>query len=61
MSLDAHLPSPVRFLEARLGRLRAPESLRAYEAFFEEKGRAVSEAVDRAGPAPDPGAEADTN
>ena len=52
MSLDAHLPSPVRFLEARLGRLRAPESLRAYEAFFEERGRAVSEAVDRAGTPP---------
>lgn len=52
MSLDAHLPSPVRFLEARLGRLRAPESLHAYEAYFEERGKAVSEAVDRAGTPP---------
>lgn len=52
MSLDAHLPSPVRFLEARLGRLRAPESLRGYEAFFEARGRAISEAVDRAGTPP---------
>ena len=49
MSLDALLPSPVRFLEGRLGRLRAPESLARYEAYFEERGRAVSEAVDRAG------------
>ena len=48
MSLDALLPSPVRFLEGRLGRLRAPEVLRGYEAYFEERGKAVSEAVDRA-------------
>ncbi len=49
MSLDALLPSPVRFLEGRLGRLRAPEVLRGYEAYFEERGREISEAVDRAG------------
>ena len=49
MSLDALLPSPVRFLEGRLGRLRAPESLARYEAYFEERGKAISEAVDRAG------------
>ncbi len=52
MSLDALLPSPVRFLEGRLGRLRAPEALGRYEAFFEERGKAISEAVDRAGTPP---------
>ena len=52
MSPDALLPSPVRFLEARLGRVRAPEVLARYEAWFEERGKAVSEAVDRAGTPP---------
>ena len=52
MSLDAHLPSPTRFLEGRLGRLQAPETLARYEGYFEERGRAVSEAVDRAGTPP---------
>ena len=52
MSLDALLPSPVRFLEGRLGRLRTPEVLAGYEAFFEERGRRISEAVDRAGTPP---------
>ena len=32
MTLDALLPSPVRFLEGRLGRLRNPETLSRYEA-----------------------------
>ncbi len=49
MSLDPFLPSPVRFLEGHLGPLRAPESLARYEAFFETRGKAISEAVDRAG------------
>jgi len=52
VTLDALLPSPARFLEGRLGRLRAPESLASYEAYFEERGKAVSEAVDRAGTPP---------
>lgn len=52
MSPDALLASPVRFLEGRLGHLRAPEVLARYEAWFEERGKAVSEAVDRAGTPP---------
>lgn len=51
MSLDPLLPSPVRFLEARLGSLRDPETLARYEAWFEESGKGISEAVDRAGTA----------
>lgn len=52
MTLDALLPSPVRFLEGRLGALRAPEVLSRYEAWFEERGKGISEAVDRAGTPP---------
>jgi alkylation response protein AidB-like acyl-CoA dehydrogenase len=52
VSLDALLPSPVRFLEGRLGRLQAPEVLARYEAYFEERGKGISEAVDRAGTPP---------
>ncbi len=52
MSLDALLPSPVRFLEGRLGALRNPEVLSRYEAWFEERGKGISEAVDRAGTPP---------
>ena len=52
MTLDALLPSPVRFLEGRLGRLRNPEVLSRYEAYFEERGKGISEAVDRAGTPP---------
>ena len=52
MSLDALLPSPVRFLEGRLGPLRTPEVLAGYQAYFEERGKGISEAVDRAGTPP---------
>ena len=52
MTLDALLPSPVRFLEGRLGQLRNPEVLSRYEAWFEERGKGISEAVDRAGTPP---------
>jgi len=52
VSLDAPLPSPVRFLEGRLGALRNPEVLSRYEAWFEERGKGISEAVDRAGTPP---------
>ena len=52
MNLDALLPSPVRFLEGRLGPLRTPEVLAGYEAYFEERGKGISEAVDRAGTPP---------
>jgi alkylation response protein AidB-like acyl-CoA dehydrogenase len=52
VTLDALLPSPVRFLEGRLGQLRNPEALSRYEAYFEERGKGISEAVDRAGTPP---------
>ena len=52
MTLDALLPSPVRFLEGHLGQLRNPEVLSRYEAWFEERGKGISEAVDRAGTPP---------
>ena len=52
MSLDPLLPSPVRFLGGRLGSLCHPDVLSRYEAFFEGRGKGISEAVDRAGVAP---------
>ncbi len=49
---DALLPSPGGFLRGRLGALRTPEILGRYEAWMEERGMGISEAVDRAGTAP---------
>jgi alkylation response protein AidB-like acyl-CoA dehydrogenase len=40
---------PVAFLEAQLGRLPCADTLHAYHAWWETKGRAISESVDRAG------------
>lgn len=41
--------SPVSFLKQMLGSVACEQTLRAYESFWEREGKAISEAVDRAG------------
>ena len=41
------LTEPVDFLNERLGALPNGEVLREYQAWWEQRGRAISEAVDR--------------
>lgn len=47
-----HLASPTAFLRRMLGPLPGEEALRSYEAWWEAEGKALSEAVDRAGTPP---------
>jgi alkylation response protein AidB-like acyl-CoA dehydrogenase len=48
MTLDI-LRSPVTFLKPMVAELPHESALRAYEAWWEERGKAISEATDRAG------------
>ncbi len=48
MTFDT-LGSPVRYLEQALGELPAAGALREYEVWWEQEGRAISDATDRAG------------
>ncbi len=45
----ASVSSPVRFLESALKDFHAPDWLRSYESWWENQGRPISSAVDRAG------------